>query len=81
MGIAIGESRLWGKGIGFDSALCMIEHASKKLGITTFNAESHEANVRSRKMLKKIGFKEISRLGSEEYLGMNSQLIQYELNL
>ena len=59
----------------------MMEFATKKLGITTFNAETHEANVRSRKMLEKIGFKEISRVGSEEYFGMNSRLIQYELNL
>ncbi|MGE7690342.1 GNAT family N-acetyltransferase [Lysinibacillus sp. NPDC097214] len=81
LGIAIGESGLWGKGIGFTSAICMMEFASKKLGMTTFNAETHEANVRSRKMLEKIGFKEISRLGSGEFLGMNSQLIQYKLNL
>jgi [ribosomal protein S5]-alanine N-acetyltransferase len=80
LGIAIGESGLWGKGIGFNSAIRLMEYASKKLGITTFNAETHEANARSRKMLEKIGFKEISRLGSEEYLGMNSQLIQYKLN-
>lgn len=81
LGIAIGENGLWGKGIGFNSALCMMAFATKKLGITTFNAETHEANVRSRKMLEKIGFKEISRVGSEKYFGMNSQLIQYELNL
>lgn len=81
LGIAIGESTLWGYGIGFNSATHMMEYASKKIGITIFNAETHEANVRSRKMLKKIGFKEISRIGSEEYLGMKSQLIQYKLNL
>lgn len=81
LGIAIGDSGLWGKGIGFRSAICMMEYAAKKLGITTFNAETHEANLRSRRMLEKIGFKEISRLGTEEYLGMNSQLIQYRLNL
>jgi len=81
LGIAIGESGLWGKGLGFNSAVCMIEFASKKLGITTFTAETHEANIRSRKMLEKIGFREISRLGSEEYLGNHSQLIQYKFNL
>jgi len=59
----------------------MMEFATKKLGITTFTAETHEANVRSRKMLEKIGFKVISRVGSEEYLGMNSQLIQYKRKL
>jgi len=79
LGIAIGESRLWGKGIGSTSAMCMMEYASKKLGISIFNAETHEANARSRKMLENLGFREISRKGSEEYLGMRSQRIQYRL--
>lgn len=79
LGIAIGESGLWGRGIEYHSAICMITFASKKLGITTFDAETNEANVRSRRMLEKIGFKVISRIGVEEYLGENSQLIQYRL--
>lgn len=77
LGIAIGESTLWGKGIGANSLLCMMDYATKKLGITIFNAETHEENIRSRKMLEKIGFIEISRIGNEEYLGMENQLIQY----
>jgi len=81
LGIAIGESKLWGKGIGFNSTYCMIEYASKKLGITVFTAETHETNIRSKKMLEKIGFKEIGRDGTEEYLGVESQLIQYKLIL
>jgi ribosomal-protein-alanine N-acetyltransferase len=81
LGIAIGESTLWGKGIGFNSAICMLNYASKNLGITVFNAETHEANISARKMLEKIGFKEVSRIGSEEYLGTESQLIQYRLSL
>ncbi|MFF3921593.1 GNAT family N-acetyltransferase [Paenibacillus lactis] len=79
LGIAIGESRLWGNGIGSTSAMCMMEYASKKLGISIFNAETHEANARSRKMLENIGFIEISRMGSEEYLGVKGQRIQYRL--
>ncbi|BFH62931.1 GNAT family N-acetyltransferase [Paenibacillus azoreducens] len=81
LGIAIGESTLWGKGLGFHSANSMIDYASKNLGITVFDAETHESNIRSRKMLEKIGFKEVSRIGSEEYLGIDNQLIQYRLNL
>jgi len=81
LGIAIGESKLWGQGIGINSAICMMVYASKEYGITNFYAETHEANVRSRKMLEKIGFKEISRIGSEEYLGMISQLIQFSSEL
>lgn len=81
IGIAIGDSTLWGKGIGYNSALFMMDYASKKLGITVFTAETHESNFRSRKMIEKIGFKEISRCGCEEYLGTENQLIQYRLFL
>lgn len=80
LGIAIGESGLWGKGIGFTAAKSLIDYASTKLGISIFNAETHAANIRSRKMLENLGFKEISRIGREQYLGVNSQLIQYRLN-
>lgn len=52
-----------------------------QLGITHFYAETHEANMRSRRMLENIGFKETSRLGSEEYLGKEDQLIQYSIVL
>jgi len=81
LGIAIGERTLWGKGLGYHSAISMIDYASKNLGITLFDAETHESNIRSRKMLEKIGFQEVSRIGSEQYLGVENQLIQYRLNL
>lgn len=81
LGIAIGERTLWGKGIGMNSARFMMDYAVKKLGITHFYAETHEANVRSRRMLENIGFKEISRLGREDYLGKEDRLIQYSIVL
>lgn len=81
LGIAIGESSLWGKGIGYNSALRMVDYASKELGITILNAQTHETNHRSRKMLEKLGFKEISRIGTEEYMGSETSLIQYRLIL
>lgn len=81
IGIAIGDSTLWGKGIGFTSAKYMIDYASNKLGINIFSAETHEANIRSKKMLDKLGFTEISRMGNEYYLGVENQLVQYRLSL
>lgn len=81
LGIAIGDSKLWGKGIGPKIILRQMDYAAKKLDITIFHAETHEANKRSRRMLEKIGFKEMSRVGIEEYHGTKSQLIQYRLVL
>lgn len=78
IGIAIGKRTLWGNGIGSAAAKIIMNDAYVNLGITVFDAETHEANIRSRKMLEKIGFKERSRHGSEAYLGVISTLIQYE---
>ncbi|KGX87669.1 hypothetical protein N783_09635 [Pontibacillus marinus BH030004 = DSM 16465] len=58
-----------------------MDYASNQLGINIFNAETHEANIRSKKMIDKLGFKEISRIGKDEYLGVENQLIQYRLSL
>lgn len=79
IGIAIGDSSQWGKGIGYRSTLSLMNYASSKLGITEFIAETHESNLRSRKMLQNLGFGETSRIGTEEYMGEKSQLIQYKL--
>jgi [ribosomal protein S5]-alanine N-acetyltransferase len=81
LGIAIGNSGLWGKGIGFTSAKRMIEYASRELGLSSLTAETHETNYRSRKMLEKLGFKEIGRHGCEEYMGITTTLIQFQLDL
>lgn len=78
-GIAIGDSGLWGKGIGYQAALAALDHASTALGITKIFAETHETNLRSRRLLEKIGFKELSRKGNEIYLGENVQLVQLQL--
>lgn len=79
LGIAIGDRTLWGQGIGVQACISMMEYAIENLAISEFYAETHAANIRSRKMLEKIGFKEISRKGIESYLGEDSQLIQYRI--
>ncbi|MCM3741949.1 GNAT family N-acetyltransferase [Oceanobacillus luteolus] len=81
IGIAIGERNLWGRGIGTSSILKLMEYASKELGIKIFKAETHEANTRSRSMLEKIGFREIDRDGTDNYLGLDSCLIRYKLHI
>lgn len=81
LGIAIGDSELWGMGIGYSASRRMMEYASMHLGITVFTAETHETNRRSRKMLENLGFLEVSRMGSEYYLGADTALIQYRVSL
>ena len=79
-GIAIGDSASWGKGIGTLAAQRAVEHAAK-MGIAVLDAETHETNVRSRALLQKMGFAEVSRVGTEEYNGVAVRLIQCRLSL
>ena len=81
MGIAIGDSALWGKGLGHDACVCAMTYACTYLDITVFTAETHASNMRSRKMLERVGFKEVARKGSEVYLGVETPLIQYKISL
>ncbi len=80
VGIAIGERSLWGHGIGQVATIKLTQYG-KSIGITTFLAETHETNIRARKMLERIGFEEISRHGNEVYKGIETALLQYKLNI
>ncbi len=79
IGITIGDSSLWGKAIGSNALIKLMKEAAENREITTFLAETHETNIRSQKMLEKLGFKEIGRNGSEIYAGQECSLIQYSL--
>ncbi|WP_202623314.1 GNAT family N-acetyltransferase [Alkalibacterium sp. MB6] len=81
LGIAIGETDLWGKSLGYQAVKLMIEYGNNHLGINTFIAETHETNLRSRKMLERIGFEHVSKMGTENYLGEDVRLMQYILRV
>ncbi|TFD94423.1 GNAT family N-acetyltransferase [Jeotgalibacillus sp. R-1-5s-1] len=81
IGIAIGDSTLWGQGIGFRAAKRLMDHASVTLGVEMLNAETHEHNVRSRKMFERLGFEEVGRQGAEEWAGKRGSMIEYRVNL
>lgn len=80
IGIAIGESKAWGRGFGTAALKQLMIYATEKYGTQVFDAETHKTNIRSKNMLEKLGFTEISRIGSEEYMGKDNQLIQYQYN-
>lgn len=78
VGIAIGESGLWGKGIGPAAIEKLLNYAKETLGITTIVAETHQTNYRSQKLLQKLGFQELSRNGTDIYYGKETALVQYQ---
>lgn len=81
LGIAIGDSTVWGKGLGTAALKLMIEVAEKKFGMTKLLAETHATNARARGMLRKAGFREIARVDQEVYMGEITDLIQLELQM
>ena len=78
IGIALGNSRIWGKGFGTRALKLAMDQAGIKYGIQTFYAETHLPNIRSRRMLEKLGFEEISRKGTDLFMGKETTLIQYK---
>lgn len=78
IGIAIGETSAWGKGFGVQAAKELMTYGYNEFSITTFHAETHETNLRAQKLLNRLGFQEISRNGTEQYLNEETKLIQFQ---
>lgn len=78
LGIAIGASEYWGIGIGFEASRQMMDYGINQFGIRLYRAEANEHNLASRKMLEKLGYREIGKAGHEQYRGRIGRLIQYE---
>jgi [ribosomal protein S5]-alanine N-acetyltransferase len=57
LGYAIGDSSLWGQGLGFLGAKLMLELAFESLKLERVTAEVNAANTRSLRVLEKLVFK------------------------
>jgi [ribosomal protein S5]-alanine N-acetyltransferase len=57
LGYAIGDSSLWGQGLGFLGAKLMLEFAFENLKLERVTAEVNATNTRSLRVLEKLGFK------------------------
>lgn len=60
LGIAIGDSSLWQKGLGSKAIELALEYGRKKFKVQMYTAETHVSNIRAQKMLRKLGFTEYS---------------------
>ncbi|WP_162143288.1 GNAT family N-acetyltransferase [Chitinilyticum aquatile] len=61
----------WGSGYAFEASCAVISHAFTHLGISSLLAETQTANVRSRTLLTRLGFKlerKLCRFGAEQSL-------------
>jgi [ribosomal protein S5]-alanine N-acetyltransferase len=75
LGYAIGNSNLWGKGLGFAGAKLMLELAFESLKLERVTAEVNAANTRSLRVLEKLGFQLEGVLRQHEtYRGMRGDV-------
>lgn len=65
LSIVIGRSH-WGKGIGTSAARVAADYAFAKLGLTEIDAEVLQCNVRSVRLLEKLGFRLLRTIPAEE---------------
>jgi len=80
LGIAIGDSWVWGRGVGAAAGRLMLEWAFGSLGFQKVWADVHEPNARSLALMRKLGFTEVSRNGLEEYQGQMVPMVQFGLS-
>jgi [ribosomal protein S5]-alanine N-acetyltransferase len=75
LGYAIGNSSLWGQGLGFLGAKLMLEIAFTDLKLERVTAEVNAANTRSLRVLEKLGFKREGILRQHEtYRGVRGDV-------
>lgn len=64
----IGETQLWGKGIGTTMILMMLNYLSKNKGASSVVLEVNKNNSRAISSYKKCGFRKIKELYTDLYL-------------
>lgn len=79
LGIAIGESGLWGGGIGAQAGRLMLAHAFEVRELEFVWAEVHLPNRRSQALMRKLGMTETGREGTDEYQGEVVPMVQYRI--
>ena len=79
-GIAIGEPGLWGQGLGLQAGRLTLAHAFSELGLQTVTAEVHAPNVRSRGLMRRLGFSEAGLGRPQDYRGEAVPVIQFVLD-
>ena len=79
LGMAGGDWAVWGQGGGAQAGRLMLAWAFGELGFRRVWAEVHEPNTRSLELMRRLGFREVSRNGTGEYQGAVVRMVQFEL--
>ena len=81
LGYAIGDSSLWGKGLGFHGAALMLKVAFEKLKLKCVTSSIDATNTRSRRVIEKLKFTLEGVHEGETEFGMRGDVCLYQLLL
>lgn len=81
-GIAIGDSKRWGEGIGTAAARLLLHHAfGHELGLLRVDAVVPDTNLRALQLMKRFGFQRTpSVCGPERFRGELAPMLTFELH-
>lgn len=81
LGIAIGDRRLWGQGVGIGAARLMLAQAFDGLGLRSVRAQVHETNLRSLTLIRGLGFRPAGAAPEPDmYEGAPVQILHFALD-
>lgn len=79
-GIALGERRLWGRGLGERAGQLMLAHGFGTLGLRLIRASVHVTNARSLGLMARLGFRDAGLSPEQEmYRGEWTRVQLFEL--
>ncbi|MFD2609001.1 GNAT family N-acetyltransferase [Deinococcus taklimakanensis] len=78
-GIGIGESDLWGQGVGRQAGRLLLQFAFEELGLERVSASVHAPNTRSLALMRRLGFRELGPGEPETYQGKLVPVIWFEI--
>lgn len=67
LGIAIGDSTLWQKGLGSKALLLAMEFGKLEFNVYNYTAETRVSNIYAQKMLTRLGFQKIKEQNDSLY--------------
>lgn len=69
LGVFIGDKSLWGRGLGSEAIILLLDYAFNILGLLKVSLHVLEYNKRAIRAYKKVGFSESGRLKKHKYRG------------
>ncbi len=80
LGFVVGERDRWGSGLGLRLAAAGLDHGFGRLGLRRVWAEALEANVRSVRILQRLGMTQTGVGDDGDFLGEPTRCLRFEIS-